>query len=124
MPSDYGLYVASPVRGLGMTTGSKNPIIVLDGGFVGLLGQGELRALIAHELGHILSDHVLYTTALCILLSAGPRIPFFFGLPFQAVQTVLLEWSWAAELSYDRGSGASLMRSPSHTRSRSGGCRS
>jgi hypothetical protein len=66
------------------------------------LGPGEQRAVIAHELGHILSDHVVYVTALNILLAAGGGLPLGLGLPVRAVRAVLLEWSRAAELSCDR----------------------
>ncbi len=52
--------------------------------------------------GHILSDHVLYITALNILLAAGSSLPMLLGLPFRAVKAVLLEWYRAAELSADR----------------------
>jgi hypothetical protein len=41
-------------------------------------------------------------TALDILLRAGSGLPFVLGLPFRAVQAVLLEWYRAAELSCDR----------------------
>ncbi len=57
--------------------------------------------ILAHELGHILSDHVLYTTALNILLRATFGLPLL-GLPVRAVRAVLLEWQRAAELSCDR----------------------
>jgi hypothetical protein len=67
-----------------------------------MLGPGEQRVVVAHELGHVLSDHVLYMTALNILTSAGNGLPFFLGIPFRAVKAVLLEWYRAAELSCDR----------------------
>jgi Zn-dependent protease with chaperone function len=102
MPREYDLYVAARVPGLGLTVGSQNPIIVLDADLVGRIGAGEKRALIAHELGHILSDHMVYVTALNILLSVGGNLPFFFDLPFRAVRAVLLEWYRATELSCDR----------------------
>ena len=66
------------------------------------LGPGEQRVVLAHELGHILSDHVLYMTALNILLSVAVPLPFLLGIPFRAVRAVLLEWYRAAELSCDR----------------------
>ena len=66
------------------------------------LGPGEQRVLLGHELGHVLSDHVLYITALNILLAAGGSLPLMLGLPFRAVKAVLLEWYRAAELSSDR----------------------
>ncbi len=102
MPGSYDLYVAAGVGGGAITIGSQNPMIVLDSQLAGLLGPGERRALVAHELGHILSDHMVYVTALNILLSVGGGLPFFFDLPFRAVRAVLLEWYRATELSCDR----------------------
>ena len=82
-------------------------MIVIDAnGATANLGPGEQRALLAHEVGHILSDHMVYMTALNILLSAGGNLPFFLGMPFRAVTAVLLEWFRAAELSCDRAVGA------------------
>ncbi len=102
MPQVYDLYVTSGVRGLAQTIGTEHPIIVLDAGFLRRLGPGEQRVVLAHELGHILSDHVVYMTTLNILLSVGNPLPFFFGIPFRAVTAVLLEWYRATELSCDR----------------------
>ena len=102
MPQAYDLYVTQGVMGLATVVGTQNPMIVLDSGLVGNLGAGEKRALIGHELGHILSDHMVYVTALNILLSVGSGFPFIFDLPFRAVRAVLLEWYRATELSCDR----------------------
>jgi Zn-dependent protease with chaperone function len=102
MPDVYDLYVTGTVPGMAAAIGSQKPIIVLDGGFVKRLGPGEQRAVIAHELGHILSDHMVYITTLNILMSVGSPLPFFFGIPFRAVKAVLLEWYRATELSCDR----------------------
>jgi Zn-dependent protease with chaperone function len=102
MPDTYDLYVTTPVMGVGVVIGSTKPIIVLDSAVVQRLGPGEQRALIAHELGHILSDHVVYITALNILLSVGGGMPLFFDIPFRALRAVLLEWYRATELSCDR----------------------
>ncbi len=102
MPDVYDLYVTRNVLGLAATIGSQKPIIVVDAGFVKRLGPGEQRAVIAHELGHILSDHMVYVTALNILLSAGASPLPFVGIPFMAVRAVLLEWYRATELSCDR----------------------
>jgi hypothetical protein len=76
-------------------------MIVVDASLLERLGPGEQRAVLAHEVGHILSDHVMYMTALDILLRAGGGLPLL-GLPLRAVQAVLLEWVRAAELSCDR----------------------
>jgi Zn-dependent protease with chaperone function len=102
IPEIFDLYVSSPVLGGAQTIGSGKPMIVIDSQLLERLGAGERRVVLAHELGHVLSDHVLYMTALNILLSAGGGLPFFLGIPFHALKAVLLEWYRAAELSCDR----------------------
>jgi len=102
MEPENDVYVSSSVQWNALTIGSKRPMIVLASGLLRRLGPGEQRAVIAHEMGHVLSDHVLYTTALNILLAAGSGLPLGLGLPVRAVRAVLLEWVRAAELSCDR----------------------
>src|SRR3954464_11923272 len=101
-----------------MAIGSKQPIVVINSGTVSLMDEQELRTVLAHEAGHILSDHVLYQTALFILLQLGTstlaRLPFFAGLPLLAVRLALLEWFRAAELSCDRAATL-VTRSPMTT---------
>jgi Zn-dependent protease with chaperone function len=99
---EHDVYVSSSVRWNALTIGSRRPMIVIGSDLLQHLGAGEQRAMIAHELGHVLSDHVLYTTALNILLAAGGGLPAGLGLPVRAVRAVLLEWVRAAELSCDR----------------------
>jgi Zn-dependent protease with chaperone function len=84
--------------------GAQKPMVVVNSRCVDLLDELEVRTVLGHEAGHILSDHVLYITALHILiaLSRGVRLPFLAGLPLQAVMLALLEWYRAAELSSDR----------------------
>ncbi len=102
LPDVPDLYVASPVPGGAQTIGSGKPMVVFDAQLLQQLGPGEQRVVLAHELGHILSDHVLYITALNILLGVSNGLPFFLGIPFRAVKAVLLEWYRATELSCDR----------------------
>jgi Zn-dependent protease with chaperone function len=96
-----------------LTFGSGRPVIVLNSEIVRLLDTEGLRVVIAHEGAHILSDHVLYQTALTILLQLGAsiRLPIFAGLPLYAIRSALLEWSRAAELSCDRAA-ALVTRDP------------
>ena len=102
MPERYDLYVSSGVPGGAQVVGTGKPMIVIDADLMQRLGPGERRAVIAHELGHILSDHVVYVTTLNVLLSVGSGVPFFLGIPFRAIRAVLLEWYRATELSCDR----------------------
>src|ERR671931_1611886 len=53
--------------------GSQRPMVMLNSRTVELLDEEELRTVLGHEAGHVLSDHVLYRTALMILLSVGTR---------------------------------------------------
>lgn len=83
-----------------MTIGAGRPMVVLQSGLVDLLDEEQLFAVVAHEAGHVLSDHVLYGTALMIImrLSRLPGIP----LPLLPLRHALLEWQRSAELSCDR----------------------
>src|SRR3954470_7844585 len=83
MPDVYDLYVTNTPITNAMALGSGKPIIVMDSGLVNLLDPTELQPVLAHEVGHILSDHVMYRTALAILLglSGAGRIPLLAGLP-------------------------------------------
>jgi Zn-dependent protease with chaperone function len=107
------LYMTQFPSANAMTFGSGRPVIVLNSELVQLLDVDGLRAVIAHEAAHVLSDHVVYMTALIILVQLGAsiRLPIFAGLPLFAIRTALLEWSRAAELSCDRAA-ALVTRDP------------
>ncbi|MDX6690293.1 MAG: hypothetical protein QOG15_1750, partial [Solirubrobacteraceae bacterium] len=113
MPEEYDLYITQQPMANAMTVGSTQPIVVLNSATVALLGNDQLEAVIAHEVGHILSDHIMYRTALEILLRIGTsrRLPAVAGLPLAAVQYALLEWSRASELTCDRAA-AIVTRDP------------
>jgi Zn-dependent protease with chaperone function len=102
LPEVYDLYVSWRIMGGAQTIGAGKPMIVIDSNLLEKLGPGEQRVIVAHEVGHILADHVLYMTALNILLRGTGGIPFPIGLPLRAASAVLLEWYRAAELSCDR----------------------
>ncbi|HEY1689536.1 MAG TPA: M48 family metallopeptidase [Solirubrobacteraceae bacterium] len=92
-----------------LTIGAGKPIVVVNSELVQLLDAEQLRAVFGHEAGHVLSDHVLYRTALVILmrLSSLPGIP----LPLFPLKAALMEWFRAAELSCDRAA-ALVTRDP------------
>src|SRR3954465_7404379 len=96
-----------------LTFGSGRPVIVLNSELVRVLETDGLRVGIPPEAAHVLSDHVLYQTALVILIQLGAsiRLPIFAGLPLLAIRSALLEWSRAAELSCDRAA-ALVTRDP------------
>ena len=104
----YGLPGAPAVPNA-MAIGSRRPIVVMQSGLVSLLSEEELFAVLAHEAGHVLSDHGLYRTALEIILrlSRLPGIP----LPLAPLRAALLEWYRSAELTCDRAA-ALVTRDP------------
>jgi Zn-dependent protease with chaperone function len=93
--------------------GAARPIVVLNSETVRLLDAEGLRAVLAHEATHVLSDHQLYGTALAILIQLGQsaRLPLLAGLPLRAITAALMEWFRAAELTCDRGA-AIVTRDP------------
>lgn len=104
MPGIYDLYLTQFPVANAAAIGSQHPMIVVNSQALTLFDDAELETVLAHECGHILSEHVMYQTALMILLQLVPlgRIPVLAGLPLVAIRSALLEWSRAAELSSDR----------------------
>ena len=86
-----------------MALGRDKPFIVINTGLVELLDAEELRAVIGHELGHILSGHAVYRTMLLILLRLAARAAFLpIALALTAIIWGLEEWFRKSELSCDR----------------------
>lgn len=100
LPDLYTTYFAFGPNA--MAIGAQRPVVLVSSQFVELLDADELWALFGHELGHVLSDHVLYQTTLAILVGMHGTFPAVIRLPFRAVTAVLLEWSRSAELTADR----------------------
>jgi Zn-dependent protease with chaperone function len=107
------LYVTQFPLANAYTIGTSKPIVLLNSELVRILDDDGRRVVLAHEAAHVHSDHVLYRTALLILLQIGSstRLPLLAGLPLLAIQYALLEWSRAAELSCDRAA-AIVTRDP------------
>ena len=87
-----------------MAIGKDRPFIVLTTGLVNLNDEEELRFVVGHELGHILSGHAVYRTMLLILIQLSVRIAWmpigYIGL--RAIIWGLEEWFRKSELSCDR----------------------
>jgi Zn-dependent protease with chaperone function len=93
--------------------GVKKPFIIVNSSMLDTLDDEELLAVVAHELGHILSGHVLYKTLLWILLNVA-----LFAIRIPVAQVVLLgvlmalkEWDRKSELSADRA-GLLVVQNP------------
>jgi Zn-dependent protease with chaperone function len=87
-----------------MTLGMDQPFLVLTSGLVELLDAEELRFVIGHELGHVLSGHAVYRTMLNHLLALSRRV-FWLPIGYLGLRTLLAaleEWYRKSELSCDR----------------------
>ena len=87
-----------------MAIGKDRPFIVLTTGLVNLNDEEELRFVVGHELGHVLSGHAVYRTMLLILIQLSIRIAWmpigYLGL--RAIIWGLEEWFRKSEISCDR----------------------
>ncbi len=87
-----------------MALGTNNPFIVLNTGVVDLMDPEELRFVVGHELGHVLSGHAVYRTMLYNLIQLATRIAWmpigYIGL--RAIIWGLEEWYRKSEMSCDR----------------------
>ncbi len=92
------------------TGGVEKPVIVLHSALIERLSDEETLAVIAHEVGHIHAEHVLYLTAARLLealanLSVARLIPGSEIVKFiiaAGIGGALLAWARRAELSCDR----------------------
>jgi Zn-dependent protease with chaperone function len=83
--------------------GMERPFIVINSGALKLLDDDEMRALLGHELGHVMSGHVLYHTILILILNFSfSTLPFLAGIALLPIRIALLEWFRKSELSSDR----------------------
>ncbi|MBO0779546.1 MAG: M48 family metallopeptidase [Ktedonobacteraceae bacterium] len=88
------------------TSGHDHPYIVVTTGLLDLMNEDEILAVIAHELGHIKSGHVLYKTmarGISFLLQLIGNMTLGIGqLVGRTLEAALLEWDRKSEFSADR----------------------
>jgi Zn-dependent protease with chaperone function len=87
-----------------MALGTNNPFIVINSALVDLMDAEELRFVVGHELGHVLSGHAVYRTMMRNLILLAARIAWmpigYIGL--RAIIWGLEEWYRKSEVSCDR----------------------
>ncbi|MGH3682411.1 MAG: M48 family metallopeptidase, partial [Natronosporangium sp.] len=98
------LYVQNDRSLNAMAVGMKQPFIVVNTGMLELADDEELRCLLGHELGHVLSGHAVYRTMIIILTSFALRLAWFpiGSMVLYGIIAALYEWWRKAELSADR----------------------
>jgi Zn-dependent protease with chaperone function len=87
----------------------EKPVIVLHSALIERLTDEETLAVLAHEVGHIHAEHVLYLTAARLLealanvaLASAPIAGIVTQLLSGTMRAALLAWARRAELSCDR----------------------
>jgi len=84
--------------------GSDKPFLVVTTALVDLMDIEEMRFVIGHELGHVLSGHTVYRTMLLYLRALAIRLAWFaigyIGL--RVIIAAMEEWYRKSELSCDR----------------------
>ena len=108
LPSLPEIYLNSTLQFNAIAYGTKKYQIVLFAPLVDSLSEGELMAIIGHELGHLKCQHQLYMTVAFFMRTLGNSL-FSNALPLGAGQAVslglqmaILNWQRSAELSCDR----------------------
>jgi len=84
--------------------GVRKPFIMLNSALVERFSEEELLTVLGHEMGHVISGHVLYKTLLWFLLNASIavlRLPVT-QLALMGIIAALREWDRKSELSADR----------------------
>src|SRR5579884_2591392 len=88
------------------TSGHDHPYIVVTTGLLDLLNEDETLAVIAHELGHIKSGHVLYKTmarGIGFLVTLIGDMTLGVGrIVGRSLEAALLEWDRKSEFTADR----------------------
>lgn len=89
------------------TSGHTRVYIVITLGLIRRLSEDELKSVIAHECGHILCEHVLYSMIADSIFNFGDFLMDSFlgqigGLAMKPLKMALYSWQRASELSADR----------------------
>ncbi|GLZ15256.1 peptidase M48 [Actinomadura sp. NBRC 104425] len=104
LPEVPEVYVKQSPEPNATAIGSDHPFIVVNTGLLDLHDDEELRFVIGHEVGHILSGHAVYQTMMVILTRLGARLAWLplGNIGIAAIVMGLQEWFRKAELSADR----------------------
>jgi Zn-dependent protease with chaperone function len=104
MPRVPELFITQDPIVNAMALGTDKPFIVITTGMVDLMDEEEIRFIIGHEIGHVLSGHSVYRTMLYHLVNLAARLALvpFAWLGLKAVIWGLEEWYRKSELSCDR----------------------
>ena len=106
LPKAPDIYIQADGSLNAFTAGIDKPLLVLNSGCIDMLSDDELFFVIAHELGHIKSGHVLYYQIAEFLPVIGEIIGAatlgIGGLFSMGLEVALLNWQRMSEFTADR----------------------
>jgi len=82
--------------------GVEKPFITINSSILRHFEEQEIKAVLAHEMGHIMSGHSLYKTLIWFLSNISLSFIPMGELIKSAVWAALMEWNRKSELSCDR----------------------
>jgi Zn-dependent protease with chaperone function len=92
-----------------VATGHTQTAIIIYNELLEDLAEDEIQAVLAHECGHILAEHVLYRQMALAIVGAGERAGLLGGrigaiasIASVPLQTALINWYRKSELTADR----------------------
>lgn len=104
LPKVPDVFVQRDPRANAMAIGLDQPFVIVTTDLIESLDQDAIRFVIAHEFGHVLSDHAVLRTLLVRLLSLQSLVAAIPAgmLGLRVVIAALREWFRKAELTADR----------------------
>ncbi len=82
--------------------GVDEPFILINSSIMKEFDDKEVSAIVAHEMGHIMSGHSLYKTIIWLLTNISLKVLPIPEILIYAVIAALAEWNRKSELSADR----------------------
>ena len=82
--------------------GVDKPFIIMNNSTLTALSDDEIKAVVAHEMGHLMSGHSLYKTLLWLLMNIATSIIPGGDIIIMPLILALSEWDRRSELSADR----------------------
>jgi Zn-dependent protease with chaperone function/RNA polymerase subunit RPABC4/transcription elongation factor Spt4 len=88
--------------------GDTRRFVVVTADLVEACDDDELRAVIAHEVGHLVCRHTLYKTMAWVLFHGGAQILGPLSIAVKPIEVALAYWSRRSEFSADRAAAVVL----------------
>jgi Zn-dependent protease with chaperone function len=82
--------------------GVKEPFIILNNSILKEFDEKEITAVLAHEMGHVMSGHSLYKTIIWLLTNISLSLIPIPGIIVYGIIAALSEWNRKSELTADR----------------------